>query len=452
MVSAQSVSDSTADVDLTASAMADLVRRREASPTELLDRAVRRIEEVEPVIGAWTELALDRATSVAATLTDEAARGEFRGPLHGVPFGVKDQFHVEGMVTRMRGEGSAPAARDATAVARLRTAGAVLVGKTTMPLNGRPPRTRNPWHLEHTPGGTSSGSGAAVGSRMVPVALAEQTAGSALRPAAYCGVPAIKPTYGRVSRADLEPMSWSRDHVGVIGLTVADLALVLGAVAGPDPRDPTTLPEPPAAYADVVRQPPPARIGVIDASQFPATPEQSMLDCMARVTGLLDTAGGLVRPVQLPAEFAAAGSIVNLLRAEAAAFHVKRRAGASPGRYWAGELIPASFYVQARRARVWIAELVEQAMRDADVLLMPTAPGEAPRGLESTGSSQYLSPWTFLGVPTATLPAGTSPRGLPLGIQLIARRRDDAGLLRAAAWVESVLGRLGPPPIGGAAP
>jgi Asp-tRNA(Asn)/Glu-tRNA(Gln) amidotransferase A subunit family amidase len=143
---------------------------------------------------------------------------------------------------------------------------------------------------------------------------------------------------------------------------------------------------------------------------------------------------------------------VNLLRAEAAALHASRRTDATPGTYWAGELIPASFYVQARRARVWISELVEETMQGIDVLLMPTAPGEAPHGLESTGSSQYLSPWTFLGFPTATLNAGLSPGGLPLGIQLIARRRDDAGLLRAAAWVESVLGRLGPPPSGGAGP
>ncbi|WP_157544717.1 amidase [Nocardioides halotolerans] len=435
------------DLDLTATEMADLVRRKDASPAELLERTVARMKAHDPVVCAWSEVDLDHARAVARSLTDEAAHGRFRGPVHGVPFAAKDQFHVRGMVTRMRGADSAPADVDATAVARLRASGAVLVGKTTMPLGGRPPPTRNPWHPDHTPGGTSSGSGAAVAARMVPVALAEQTAGSALRPAAYCGVAAIKPTYGRISRAGLEPMTWSRDHVGIIGLSVADLALVLGVIAGPDPDDPTSLPDPPARYLDAMHQPRPARIGLIGTRQLPAEAEPAMLDCTASAAERLAAAGGEVRPVWLPDELAAAGSIVNLLRAEGAALQERRRGDGAPGSYWAGELVPAPFYVQARRARVWISELVEEAMAGLDVLLMPAAPGAAPRGLERTGSAQYLSPWSFLGLPTATVSGGLAPEGLPLGLQLIARRRDDAGLLRAAAWVESVLGRLGPPPM-----
>src|SRR6266550_2495872 len=210
--------------ELGAGEIAQAVKNRVLSPVEVLEAYLKRIKALDVKVQAWSLVDWDGARRQAMELEAEAAKGSLRGPLHGVPIGVKDEFHVRGLPTGMRDWSELPVEpEDATCVARLRSAGAIIVGKTHMPINGRLPPTRNPWNLEHTAGGTSSGSGAAVGARMVPLALGEQTVGSNLRPAAYCGVDAIKPTYGRVSRFGCFPFIWSLDHVGLIGLNMEDL-------------------------------------------------------------------------------------------------------------------------------------------------------------------------------------------------------------------------------------
>ena len=224
-------------------------------PIDLVETLLSRIMTFEDQVQAWSHLDTENALEQATLLTAEANTGKLRGPLHGVPIGIKDEFHVQGMPTGLRNlKRPFPEPEDATPVARLRAAGAVIIGKTHMPVGGIMPPTRNPWNLHHTAGGTSSGSGAAVGARMIPVALGEQTGGSNLRPAAYCGVDAIKPTYGRISRFGCLPFAWTMDHVGIIGLSMEDIALVLSVIAGPDPRDPTTLsdPAPPANPASAI--------------------------------------------------------------------------------------------------------------------------------------------------------------------------------------------------------
>ncbi|MDE2837601.1 MAG: amidase [Chloroflexota bacterium] len=417
------------------------------SPVDVIEAALDRIGAIEGKVQAWSLLDADGARAQAAAVTADLAAGKAPGPLAGVPVGIKDEFHVRGMPTGMRGTGELPIEpEDATCVARLRAAGAIIMGKTHLPVQGRIPPTRNPWNLEHTAGGTSSGSGAAVGARMVPVAIGEQTAGSNMRPAAYCGVAGIKPSYGRISRFGCMPFAWSIDHVGIIGLSVADLALVLSVIAGPDPRDPTTLPDPaPQADLDAPSIRPP-RIGVV-RNFFLERSEPVMRDAVEDATSRLKEAGAAVGDLLLPDTFGLTWHLHRIIGgAEGSTYHAadhdERALPGSGGRV--GSLLPASYYVQARRIRSWLRVALAEMFADVDVMAMPTAPGPAPRG-QSTGDAVLLRPWSLLGFPTVTVPCGLSPEGLPLGLQLVGAPRADYGLLRVSLWCEQALGRLPAP-------
>ena len=417
------------------------------SPVDVVEAALDRIAALDGKVQAWSLLDANGARAQAAAATADLAAGKAPGPLAGVPVGIKDEFHVRGMPTGMRGAGRQPIEpEDAACVARLRAAGAIIMGKTHMPVGGKAPPTRNPWNLEHTAGGTSSGSGAAVGARMVPVAIGEQTAGSNMRPAAYCGVAGIKPSYGRISRFGCMPFSWSLDHVGIIGLSVADLALVLSAIAGPDPRDPTTLPDPaPPADLDVASIRPP-RIGVV-RNFFPELSEPVMRDAVDDAASRLRDAGAIVSDLLLPETFGLTWRLHRIISgAEGSTYHAADHDDSalpgSGGRV--GSLLPAAYYVQARRIRSWLRAALAETFRDVDAMAMPTAPGPAPKG-QSTGDAVLLRPWSLLGFPTVTTPCGLSPEGLPLGLQLVGAPRADYALLRTSAWCEQTLGRLPAP-------
>jgi aspartyl-tRNA(Asn)/glutamyl-tRNA(Gln) amidotransferase subunit A len=426
------------------------IARGELSPMDVLEATLERIVAIDGSVRAWSYLDIDGARAEAKRLTGLAVDKEFLGPLHGVPVGIKDEFHVRGMPTGMRDQTPAIAEEhDSAVVARLREAGAIILGKTFMPIGRELPPTRNPWNLEHTAGGTSSGSGAAVGARMVPFAVGEQTMGSNLRPAAYCGVAAIKPTYGRISRFGCMPFAWSLDHVGLIGLSFADLALVLSVVAGPDMRDPTTLPDPPPPADLALKDFPPPRIGVV-RNFFPDRYEKIMLDEVETAAGRLAGAGASVGEVLLPSEFEFTWSADRVVSAAEGAtahahHHDERDFSGSAGR--SGALIPATYYLEARRFRSWLQTLLhEQVFTRYDAILMATTPGPAPRA-SSTGNANLLVPWSFLGLPAINVPSGFSPAGLPLGLQLVSDRREDYRLLRVGAWCEGVLGRLPAPTI-----
>ena len=331
-------------------------------------------------------------------------------------------------------------------------AGAIIMGKTHMPVGGKAPPTRNPWNLEHTAGGTSSGSGAAVGARMVPVAIGEQTAGSNMRPAAYCGVAGIKPSYGRISRFGCMPFSWSLDHVGIIGLSVADLALVLSAIAGPDPRDPTTLPDPaPPADLDVASIRPP-RIGVV-RNFFPELSEPVMRDAVDDAASQLREAGATVSDLLLPETFGLTWRLHRIISgAEGSTYHAADHDDSalpgSGGRV--GSLLPAAYYVQARRIRSWLRAALAETFRDVDAMAMPTAPGPAPKG-QSTGDAVLLRPWSLPGIPDgddalrplAGRPASGAParRGAARGLRAAAHERVVRADARTAA--SSHVGRRG---------
>src|SRR5713101_4659492 len=235
------------------------IREGKLSPVELTRSCLAMIDRLEPQVKAW--VTLDRAGALrdAARLEDEQRAGRTRGLLHGIPIGVKDIFYTAGMRTTA---GHAPMAEfvpdyDSAVVERLKAAGAIILGKTTTTEFAllAPAPTRNPWNLEHTPGGSSSGSGAAVAARMCPVAIGSQTGGSTIRPAAYCGVVGFKPTFGRVSAFGMIPLAYSTDHPGIIAREVNDLALMLQALAGYDPRDHTSVMMPVADYLKEIEAP-----------------------------------------------------------------------------------------------------------------------------------------------------------------------------------------------------
>jgi aspartyl-tRNA(Asn)/glutamyl-tRNA(Gln) amidotransferase subunit A len=403
------------------------------SPVELLEECLARIRKVDPGLQAWVHVDEAGALAVARERAAEAKAGKFRGPLHGIPVGIKDIFHVAGMPTTA---GAGPfahemPAEDATAVLRLRAAGAVIIGKTatTEFAYMDPAPTRNPWNPEHTPGGSSSGSAAAVAARMVPLALGTQTVGSVLRPAAYCGVVGVKPTHGLVPAAGVIPLAWSLDHVGCFARSVRDAALGLGVLAG---RTLRVSPAPPA-------------VGLPTAWVDRATPE--VVAHVREMAERLAKAGARVEDMALPPSMSRleeAGR--NVMRVEAAAYHADRF-GTDLSRHRTGiaDLVRSGLalsgveYVRANRARLACRADMAPLFARYQVLLTPVAPAPAPKGLASTGDPSFCAPWSFIGVPSISLPSGIAPSGLPLAVQLVAGPEREEDLLGAAAWCEGVL-------------
>jgi Asp-tRNA(Asn)/Glu-tRNA(Gln) amidotransferase A subunit family amidase len=426
------------------------IRAGSLSPVDAVRACLERIDAVEPVVKAWVSVDREAALRVAEQREAEARAQRWLGPLHGVVFALKDLFDAVGLVTTA-GAGSFAhrrATADATSVARLRAAGGIVLGKVTTTAFAflDPSPTRNPWHPEHTPGGSSSGPAAAVAARMVPLALGSQTVGSVLRPAAYCGVVGLKPTHGRVSAAGVVPLAWSLDHVGIFARTVEDCALALAPMAGFDAADPLSIAAPTDDYVTAVTHPPAPRIGVLRSLVDRATPEMGAhVEAVARAW---QSAGALVADVELPpssARIHQAGNTV--VRAEAAAYHAPlfdaHGPEYPPGIREAieeGRRIAAVDYLAAQHERrVFRAEMAVIAAR-YDALLLPTVAAPAPRGLHSTGDPYFCAPWSFAGMPAIALPSGMDATGLPLSVQLVGGLWAEARLLGAAAWCERVIG------------
>ncbi len=443
---------------LTATEAAAGIRSGKISPVDLVEACLARIEHLEPTLKAWVAVDADGARRAARDCLADAQAGRSRGPLHGVPVGLKDIFHARGFVTTA---GAAPFFHerpdaDAASVARLRRAGAIVLGKTTTTefANRDPADTRNPWNLEHTPGGSSSGSAAAVSASMVPLALGSQTVGSTLRPAAYCGIVGLKPTHGRVSAAGVIPLAWSTDTVGIFGRSVADVALALDVLAGYDPVDLASVDMPsPNAAAALDRPADPPRLGVPRQHLDRAEPDTvAHLDAVAE---RCRQAGALVKDVVLPESFDGlhvAGERV--VQAEAAAYHADRfRAHADRYRekfratLAAGMQVTAVDYVPALRQCRRFRRDLEALLSGFDGLLWPVAPGPAPRGLDSTGDASFCAPWSYAGVPAVALPSGLAASGLPLGIQIVGTPWREGPLLATARWMERLLAFEATPPL-----
>jgi Asp-tRNA(Asn)/Glu-tRNA(Gln) amidotransferase A subunit family amidase len=362
------------------------------------------------------------------------------GALAGIAVGVKDILDTADLPTQMGSSiytGWRPRA-DAVAVARLRRLGAVPLVKTTTTAFAflDPTGTRNPRHLGHTPGGSSAGSAAAVAAGMLPLALGTQTGGSVIRPAAYCGVVGMKPSFGLLPTVGMKCFSWTLDTLGLFTAGVADAAHALTLMTGRPGLDlPATDPGTP-------------RIGVV-LQDFCAAAEPDALEALERVRAAAEAAGARVRDVVLPAVFAEAfglhGTIQDFEAAQSLAWeYATHRADLGPllGAHLdaAQAVTPAAYDASlklADRARRQLPDLF--AEHDLDVILTLSAPGPAPEGYGSTGDSRFNRLWTLMGVPCVTVPAGSTPSGLPLGVQVIARVGDDARALTAARLVETLM-------------
>jgi len=441
--------------DLTASEAASLIRRREISSLELVEALLGRIERIEPVLRSFVTVDAQGARAAAKAADDALRAGRGTGALHGVPFAAKDIYDAEGLPTTA---GYPPLAghvakADAFTVARMKAAGAVLIGKavTTQFASGDPSPTRNPWRADRTPGGSSSGSAVAVAARLVPIALGTQTGGSILRPAGYNGVVGLKPTYGRVSRRGIVPLSWTLDHAGPIARSVEDTALVLGVLAGHDPLDPRSLsadPFDPGAARAVLPKP---RLGllvdVVDRAE--AIVRAHLLETVAR----LRDAGATVTEIRLRSSFDLYIAVHRLtMQAEAATVHAgfiaRERQHYSPRirtEAMVGQVLPSWVYLQSQRVRRRLAAETSELAAGLDAFVLPTASNLAP-GPETTGDPTFQALWSLIGWPSISVPSGISSDGLPFAVQLVARRLDEVTLLRSARRVEEVLAFSGRPP------
>lgn len=431
---------------LSAAQIARLVATRQVSVEEVARAVLARIAATDAALQAWACVEQDDVLVEARRLDAELAAGRPPGPLCGVPVGVKDIYDVAGLPTRAGSRSRqqiAPAARDSGLVARLRAAGALIVGKTatTEFAYADPAPTRNPWHPGRTPGGSSSGSAAAVAARVVPVALGTQTVGSVLRPAAFCGIVGFKPTWGRIALDGVVPLAWSLDTAGWLTRTVEDAALVWHAVTGEAAAWPLL----------------PRRLRRIAAwlDPFAGQPahEAAMQKALAAAVQHLDAAGVLVTRRADPALRPALHAHQLVLAVETATAHGQRYAQAREllGQRIAalietGLALPGAAYLQAQRVRTIARGNILRALAQADAGLTAAAPGPAPEGLDSTGNAAFNAPWTFSGVPAITLNAGRDRQGLPLGIQLVGRPGEETALLAAARWCEELFGPAEAPP------
>ena len=430
------------------------IRDKVLSPVDLVDALLERIETVDGRVQAWALVDRDGARAAARQATDEAARGVFRGPLHGVPFGAKDIFYSAGLPTEAGSKVMASFVPDydATAVGRLKAAGAILLGKlhTTEFATTDPAPTRNPWNLACTPGGSSSGSAAAVAAQMVPLALGSQTIGSNVRPASYCGLVGLKPTFGRISTRGVMPLSYTQDHVGLMARSVEDIAFALAVTAGHDPDDPSSSRAPVPDYLAAITRRRAPRIGLL--REFFERTTAEVADVTAQAVNRLADAGASVEGAKLPPTFRAVPAAAYLItRSDTASIHAERFAQkadlyrpAIRSSIEMGMLIPGDLYVRALRIRRQFRRELKPLLDRYDVLLTPTTPAPAPEGM-ATGDPQFQVPWSLSGLPSVTVPCGLTTSRLPLGIQLVSGTFGEAALLATAAWCEDVLGHAQAP-------
>jgi Asp-tRNA(Asn)/Glu-tRNA(Gln) amidotransferase A subunit family amidase len=436
---------------LSAADAAQQIRDGRLTSEELVQACLERIRALEPKVQAWAFLDEEHALSQARAADERKRSGEPIGPLHGVPVGLKDIIDTGDMPTEngtVLHQGRTPR-NDATVVAMLRAAGAVMLGKTvtTECAYFAPGKTRNPHNPEHTPGGSSSGSAAAVAAGMVPLALGSQTNGSTIRPASFCGVYGYKPTHGLIPRHGILELSRSLDHVGLFARSIDDIALLAEQLAGHDERDPDTRPRARVPFQKISSEEPP----IDPLLAFVKTPHWERVDAESKeaFSELLEALGDRVEEVELfPSAAEAWDWHKTIMETEMAAnFEREWQSGRDKLSSQLRSLIERGREVRAidyQRALRSIAPVVASFdglfMERYDAILTPAALGTAPKGLESTGDPSFCSLWTLCGMPAISLPLMHGSNGLPLGVQLVGRRNFDARLLRTARWLLSVAG------------
>jgi Asp-tRNA(Asn)/Glu-tRNA(Gln) amidotransferase A subunit family amidase len=431
---------------LSASEAARLIRTGTISSEQLVQACLARIREVDAQIQAWAFLDPEHALAQARAADAWRGEGQAIGQLHGVPVGVKDIFDTADMPTENGSPlhaGRTPS-RDAAVVAMLRAAGAVIMGKTvtTEFAYFSPGKTRNPHDPEHTPGGSSSGSAAAVAANMVPLALGSQTNGSVIRPAAFCGVVGFKPTHGLISRHGVLALSRTLDHVGLFARTIDDIALLAEQIVGYDEGDPDTRPRARIPFVEVAAEEPP----LPPMFGFVKTPYWDRVDKDTKegFAELSEQLGEQIEEIELlPSAIDAWELHHTIMEAEMAANLERewkkgcdRLSEQLRAQLESGRKVLAVDYQRAlsRISPIYqsFAELFEQRY---DAILTPAATGAAPKGLSSTGDPVFCTVWTLCGMPAISLPLLQSADGLPLGVQLVGPRHNDGRLLRTARWL-----------------
>ena len=424
--------------ELTATEAAAAIAAGRLTSEALVSACLERVAEREEAVRAWAFIDPAHALMQARAADAAQAKGGVRSPLHGIPVGIKDVIDTFDMPTQYGSPiyaGHCPAA-DAACVSLIRELGGVILGKTvsTEFATRHPNKTRNPHSPLHTPGGSSSGSAAAVADFMVPLALGTQTSSSIIRPAAYCGVVGYKPTFGLINRAGLKFLSESLDTLGVLSRTVADSALLAEALSG------LALDATPSAAA--------LRIGVCRTPWWDKA-DAATQALIGSVAARSASAGARISSVALEPAF----DRLNELQVAFSAFefyralthertrHPELISSSLTARLAAGGKVTRAAYDAARAETRHFVALMAKHFEVCDIMLAPSAPGEAP-GIEGTGEPTFGLMWTQLGLPCITVPAGTGPNGLPIGVQIIAAAGNDAGLMRAAAWVERVVGAV----------
>lgn len=441
----------TPEFETTLFGQSQAIQNRRTTCREVFERCHSVVEERESSVQAWVHFGGDEVEQAVRQRDIEISQGEWgewRGPLHGIPIGVKDIYDVAEVATNagIPHRQSDPAKRDSTMVARLRAAGAIIVGKTvTTPYAFfDPPPTRNPWNLNRTPGGSSSGSAAAVASGMCLGALGSQTGGSILRPASFCGIAGYKPTFGLLGRRGMFPFAPSLDHPGPMARTVTDLILMMTALAPPRYRNlfEWLLNEP------LVSDLHPLPNFVAPEGEFLAKTESAMSIALDAAIECLSHSGAMIvrepaDELELPKLWAQhrcmmaveiATSQEERLRQHPQEFTPAVRALIEKG--LATRSVDYAAAIQFQRV---LRRRMSRAIGNT-IWLMPAARGAAPTS-ETTGDPCMNSPWSFLGFPTITIPMALSPEGLPLGLQLVAGPMQDFELFRFARWCESILAR-----------
>ncbi len=433
-------------------AAADLAAGKRTSET-VVEECFHKIDDRETEVRAWVLLDRDGAIQTAKDRDAELKAGKSRGPLHGIPLGIKDIVDVAGWPTAAGSKLLADnvAELDAPIVRRLKNAGAVILGKTvtTQFASFDPPVTRNPWNLEHTPGGSSSGSAAAVAAGMCLGAVGTQTGGSITRPAAFCGIAGLKPTYGSVSLEGIVPLSAPMDHPGPLARTVRDTAAMYAVMAG-FADEPTGLASAWKALLEQIEFPLP-RLGMLGGF-FQEEADAHMLHCLMHAMGQWINHGAFMENLELPREFDEVLPNHRILMARGAANYHRERFTQHPGDYQPaiqslieeGLEIPESDWEQALAFQKSSREMILSLFEEVDVLVAPASVGTAP-DLSTTGDPVMNSPWSFCGFPTLTFPMALSDEdGLPLGVQVIGKPGEELALYQAGLWCESFIHELPP--------
>ena len=435
----------------------ELMRSGQLSPVELLRASLDRIEATDDRLHSFVTMMTDEAMEQARTAEAEMLQGNYRGPMHGIPFALKDLYDTAG--TRTTSGSYVDLERvptvDATTTARLKDAGGILVGKLAMhefALGGPDWSTpfepaRNPWNLDYLTGGSSSGTGSAVASGQVMGGLGSCTGGSIRGPASYCGIVGIKATYGRVSRAGVVTLSWSQDHAGPMTWTVEDSAYMLQAIAGHDPKDPTSSRAPVPDYSASLREDiKGVTIGLPRHYFYDPDPSVSpeTVAVVERAVTELEGLGANVREVSLPSlDYVRAANSV-IMVSEAYAYHepnlktIPEKFGdITRSRFRTGALLTAADYLQAQRVRTWARREFAEVMKTVDFLVTPTMTTPAPafEGYDPTSTVRgrsFTAPFNVTGLPAISVPCGFTEAGLPVGMQIAGKPFDEPGCFQVA--------------------